>query len=136
DEAFRRLRERPNLEMAEALLDQRALAGIGNVYKSEVLFIERVNPWTHVAHVEDSTLLALVTTARRLLLENVAGGTPHRITTRMDRAIARGASVWVYGRVNRPCLQCGTLIRVRRQGALNRPTYWCPACQPAFETGD
>jgi endonuclease-8 len=130
-EAFRRLRDRPNLEIAEALLDQRALAGIGNVYKSEVLFIERVNPWIAVANVDDQRLLALVTTAQRLLLENVAGGAPHRVTTRGDRVTVHGASLWVYGRLNRPCLHCGTLIRVRRQGALNRSTYWCPACQPA-----
>jgi endonuclease-8 len=130
-EAFRRLCERPNLEIGEALLDQRALAGIGNVYKSEVLFIERVNPWSHVAHVDDPTLRAVIATAQRLLLENVAGGRPHRVTTRSDRTAARSASLWVYGRLNRPCLRCGTLIRVRRQGALNRPTYWCPICQPA-----
>jgi endonuclease-8 len=129
DEAVRRLRTRPDVEIAEALLDQRALAGIGNVYKSEVLFIERVNPWTLVAAVDDPTLHRLVGTARRLLQENVAPGKPHRITTRADTATARGASVWVYGRLNRPCRRCGTLIRIRRQGALNRSTYWCPTCQ-------
>jgi endonuclease VIII len=128
DEAFRRLRARPDLEVAEALLDQRIMAGIGNVFKCEVLFIESVNPWTPVASVPDDKLRALISSANRLLLQNIAPGRPHRVTTRDDPA-ARG-SVWVYGRANRPCSRCGATIRVRRQGALNRPTYWCPDCQP------
>ena len=126
-ESFRRLRQRSDLEIAEALLDQRAIAGIGNVFKCEILFVEAVNPWTQVAALSDDKLAALIATARRLLLQNSAPGRPHRITTRGD-STAR-ASVWVYGRANRPCARCGTPIRVRRQGALNRPTYWCPGCQ-------
>jgi endonuclease-8 len=127
-QAFERLRLRSDMEIAEALLDQRVMAGIGNVYKSEVLFIEAVNPWTHVSALPDAKLQALITTARRLLLENIQTASPHRVTTRGDPR-ARG-SLWVYGRANRPCTRCGTLIRTRRQGALNRPTYWCPHCQP------
>ena len=129
DEAFRRLRARPDLEIAEALLDQRIMAGIGNVFKCEVLFIESVNPWTHVASVTDDSVSALISTAHRLLLQNVESSRPRRVTTRGDPA-ARG-SVWVYGRAHRPCRRCGQPIQVRRQGALNRPTYWCPRCQPA-----
>jgi endonuclease-8 len=131
EDAFARLRARPDLEIAEALLDQRIMAGVGNVIKSEVLFIESVNPWTHVSAVPDEKLHALIATARRLLHENVDPARPHRVTTRGDPS-ARGA-LWVYGRLNRPCTRCGTLIRVRRQGALNRPTYWCPRCQPGAE---
>jgi endonuclease-8 len=127
-EAFRRLRQRPDVEIAEALLDQRAMAGIGNVFKSEVLFAESVNPWTHVSAVDDSTLQRLIATAQRLLLMNAHPGQPHRVTTRGDPA-ARG-SVWVYGRAGRPCTRCATPIVTRRQGTLNRPTYWCPHCQP------
>jgi endonuclease-8 len=127
-EAFRRLRQRPDVEIGEALLDQRAMAGVGNVFKSEVLFAESVNPWTHVSAVDDATLQRLIGTAQRLLLMNAQPGEPHRVTTRGDPA-ARG-SLWVYGRAGRPCTRCATPIVTRRQGALNRPTYWCAHCQP------
>jgi endonuclease-8 len=129
DEAFRRLRERPDSEIAEALLDQRAMAGVGNVFKSEILFIEGVNPWTSVASVDDIKLHKLIATAQRLLVLNAQSGHPRRVTTSGDPA-ARG-SLWVYGRANRPCVRCRTRIRSARQGGLNRPTYWCPRCQPA-----
>jgi endonuclease-8 len=128
DEAFSRLRAQSNVEIAEALTDQRSLAGVGNVYKSEVLFLESVNPWTQVSVLSDEKLHALIATARRLLLDNIEPGRPHRVTTRGDPT-ARG-SLWVYGRANRPCARCRAPIRVRRQGELNRPTYWCPHCQP------
>jgi endonuclease-8 len=128
-EAFRRLRQRPDFEVAEALLDQRVMAGVGNVFKSEILFIESTNPWTRVAALPDEKLQSLIATARRLLLDNITPGRPHRVTTRGEQSSP--ASVWVYGRTNRPCARCGSLVRVSRQGALNRPTYWCPSCQPA-----
>jgi endonuclease VIII len=122
--------ERPTV--AEALLDQRALAGIGNVYKSEVLFIERVDPFAVPAGLDEATFHGLVTTARDLLLANV--DQPRRVTTRPrhprpgERPPA--ANLWVYGRAGRPCLRCGTPIRSRPQGQPPRLTYWCPACQP------
>ena len=127
--AFARLRARPEMEIAEALLDQRAMAGIGNEFKSEILFIERLNPWTSVSAISDAHLRTLITTAHRLLQENAATATPARITTRGDRA-ARGP-VYVYSRSGRPCYHCQTPIQSRRQGQLNRLTYWCPTCQPA-----
>jgi len=127
--ALQRLRSHPDTEIAEALLDQTNLAGIGNVFKSEILFIDRVNPWTHVSALTDSDLQRLVSTAQTLLRQNVAPGQPHRITTRVDAA-GRG-SLWVYSRPNQPCLRCGTPIRSQRQGRLSRLTYWCPTCQPA-----
>ena len=131
-EALRRLRDpgRADRTIGEALLDQRALAGIGNVYKSEVLFLERVDPWARVGALPDATLAALVATARRLLVANAdrrAG--PERITTDRARAAA-GAPVWVYDRAGRPCRRCGTPIERRRQGTdLPRLTFWCPRCQ-------
>ncbi|MCA1647067.1 MAG: Fpg/Nei family DNA glycosylase, partial [Chloroflexi bacterium] len=128
-EASRRLRDRSEFEIAEALLDQRVMAGVGNVFKSEVLFIERVNPWTHVSTLDDTVLQRLVSTAHRLLRLNVAPGVgPQRVTTQGDRSAP--GSLWVYGRANRACAHCGTPIRSGRQGSLNRPTYWCPQCQP------
>jgi endonuclease-8 len=129
--AFSRLRARDDAEIAEALLDQRAMAGVGNVFKSEILFVESIHPWTTVAALTDTQLEAVVATAHRLLQQNATPGRPQRITTRDDPGLARGASVFVYGRNRRPCLRCGTPINVRRQGPLNRPTYWCPRCQPA-----
>ena len=128
-DAFRRLRSRTDVEIAEALLDQRVMAGVGNVFKCEVLFAQSVNPWTHVAALGDDKLRALISTARRLLLDNATPGRPHRVTTRGDPSTR--ASLWVYGRANRPCPRCGTPIQVRRQGQLNRSTYWCPRCQGA-----
>ena len=131
-EAVRRLREpsRAGRAIAEALVDQRALAGVGNVYKSEVLFIERVDPWATVGELDDGTLTRLVATARRLLLANADRRRgPERTTTEGDPAAA-GQPLWVYGRAGRPCRRCGTLIERRRQGIeLPRLTFWCRHCQ-------
>jgi endonuclease-8 len=131
-EAHRRLRApaRADRSIAEVLLDQRALAGIGNVYKSEVLFMERVDPWARVGELTDGTVARLISTARRLLLVNADRRRgEERVTTGGDRAAA-GQPLWVYGRAGRPCRRCGTLIVRRRQGTdLPRLTYWCPRCQ-------
>jgi endonuclease-8 len=129
EDAFARLRALGDAEIAEALTDQRVMAGVGNVFKSEILYIETVNPWTPVAILDDARLQSIIATAHRLLLDNATPARAHRVTTHGDPAV-RG-SVFVYGRANEPCTHCGTLIRVLRQGALNRPTYWCPRCQPA-----
>ena len=131
DEALRRLRDpaRANLDIAVALLDQRALAGIGNVIKNEVLWIDRVSPFVPVHDLDDATLERLVATARRLLLANVDPRRgPERVTTDGDRGAP--GPLYVYGRRGRPCRRCRTLIRVARQGTdLPRSTYWCPTCQ-------
>ena len=74
DEALSRLRARPAVEIAEALSDQRVMAGVGNVYKSEILFVESVNPWARVAELDELKLGALIATARRLLVQNAAPG--------------------------------------------------------------
>jgi endonuclease VIII len=119
DEAFRRLRhpERRDMTISAALLDQRALAGIGNIWRNETLFAERVDPWAPVDGVDDATLDRLIATARRLLRES-AGLAPGRAPTR------------VYRRTGRPCPRCGTIIRSRPLSAeITRTTYWCPTCQ-------
>ena len=130
-EAHRRLRlsERGELEIAVALLDQRAMAGIGNVYKNEILWIEGVSPFSPVRDIDDASLDRLVATAHRLLNANVdARRGPERITTAGDRAV-QGA-LYVYGRGGRPCRRCGTRIASTQQGRdLPRTTYWCPTCQ-------
>jgi endonuclease-8 len=129
DEAVRRLRARDGEQLGNALLDQRAVAGIGNVYKSEVCFLEGLDPWATVAATGDDELLAALRTARRLLQANTRGGA--RVTT---GSAVRGQGLWVYGRAGRPCRRCGTRIEVRRQGDLARLTYWCPRCQPRRES--
>jgi endonuclease-8 len=123
--AVRRLLRQPQVPIAEALLDQRNLAGIGNLYKSEVLFVERVNPWTLVGEVPD--LERMVRTAHRLMRAN--RDHPEQSTTGY---LGRGREHWVYGRVREPCLRCGTPIDRADQGdpPQQRSTYWCPTCQP------
>lgn len=124
DEAVRRLREHPDREIGTALMDQRSLAGIGNLYRCETLFLHRTTPWTPLREVAD--LPAVVATAQRLMSLNREH--PEQRTTGMpglDRAH------WVYGRARRPCLRCGTPIAVTSQGdpTYERVTYWCPRCQ-------
>jgi endonuclease-8 len=124
DEALRRLRERDAEELGNVLLDQQAVAGIGNVYKSEVAFLDGLDPWSRVGAFSDAQLRGALATARRLLQANTRGGA--RVTTGSE---ARGHALWVYGRAGRPCRKCGTLIQVHRQGDLARLTFWCPRCQ-------
>jgi endonuclease-8 len=126
DEALRRLRERPDEQIGVAILDQRNLAGIGNLYKVETLFLCRVHPWARVADVED--LEAVVTKARTLMLANRHH--PEQSTTGSTR---RGEDHWVAGRKGRPCRRCGTPILLGEQGPTTqeRVTWWCPRCQAA-----
>ena len=124
DEALRRLRADPQREVGQALLDQRNLAGIGNLYKAESLFLAGVSPWTPVGEVDD--LAGLVTTARRLLDLNKARAA--QITTGDERT---GYDHWVFERTRRRCRRCGTPVRAAMQGRApyDRITYWCPSCQ-------
>ena len=116
----------PSAEIGTALLDQRNLAGLGNIYRCEVCFLRGVSPFTRVADVPD--VAGMVELSHRLLLAN--RDRPQQSTTgdlRADRA------TWVAGRARRPCRRCGTVIRVAEQGRPpeQRITYWCPRCQPA-----
>ncbi len=132
-EARRRLRssDRADLEIAVALLDQRALAGIGNVIKNETLWLEHVSPFARVATLDDATLDRLIATARRILVRNAdPRHGPERVTTDGDRGAP--GPVYVYGRAGRPCRRCRAPIAVARQGTdVPRSTYWCPTCQGA-----
>ncbi|MBB5955696.1 endonuclease-8 [Saccharothrix tamanrassetensis] len=123
-EAVRRLDADPEREVGLALLDQRVLAGVGNVYKSEVCFLLGVSPWTPVSGVDSSRAVRL---SRKLLLANA--NRPVRNTTGL---MGRGQESWVYERAGRPCRRCGTRIRVagQGQGVQERTSYWCPRCQP------
>lgn len=119
--ALDRLRGDLDREIGSALLDQRNLAGLGNIYRTEALFVRGVDPWTRVRDVRD--LPALVETARRLI---AAGLGP-------AGAARRREARHVYGRARRPCRRCGTVIRSAMQGepGRERVTAWCPHCQPA-----
>jgi len=114
EEALRRIRARPDEEIANVLLNQRVLAGIGNIWKSETLFASGIDPFTRVADLNDEQLGRIVDNARKLLVHS-----------------AKGRSTFaVYSRGGDPCRRCGTPILYRKQGADVRGTYWCPKCQP------
>lgn len=130
DAAVARLAAAPGTPIAVALLDQRNLAGLGNVYVNELCFLRGIRPDRPVGEVHD--LSALVALARRLLVAN--RDRPARVTTGVDR---RGRRLWVYGRTGQPCLRCRTTIaggllgREVRAGddPQARVTSWCPNCQ-------
>ncbi len=109
-----RLRAQPEREVGDALLDQRLVAGVGNLWKAEGLWQVRVSPWSRVAAVSDDELRELLTWLAGQMRASVAGSRPLRR---------------VYRRVGRPCPRCGAPIRSRGQGDANRTAYWCPACQ-------
>ena len=122
-EALRRLRALPDRSLGEALLTQSALAGVGNVIKCEALFRSRADPFARVGEVPEEQLRAVVDDSHTLLVKNRGGG------PRTSRDSLDGGRLWVYGRSGKPCLVCGTAIRMRRQGTAGRSTYFCPGCQ-------
>lgn len=122
-EALRRLREHPDTTVAEALMLQSVVAGIGNVYKAETLFLEKVSPFVPVSSLDDATLQRLLKRARELMRRNLKG--PRRTTF----GTFAGQAYFVYERSGQHCLKCDTKIRMRRQGNLQRSTYYCPECQ-------
>jgi endonuclease-8 len=123
-EAVRRLLADPQRPAGEALLDQRNLAGIGNIFATEMLFLRGVNPWRPVGEVSD--LRALVELGQRLLDAN-----KERVGIITTGVARRGEKTWVYGRAGRPCRRCGAPIRRAEQGTAGeeRLRFWCPACQ-------
>ena len=128
-------RSHPGAEVGNALLNQRVLAGIGNVYKSEIAFATGVNPFRTMQTISDRELERIAEIAERYMRANVAEGTGEGIVTysgnrRTTRAMNRGARLWVYGRQGQACRRCGAIIEMRRQGTGARSTYWCPSCQP------
>lgn len=123
--ALGRMRVHNLAPIGEAIMNQTIAAGIGNVYKSETLFLARLNPWARVGQLPDEVLLKYLSDARRLMRMNRG---PGRRKTRFRDDAGRH---WVYGRSGKPCYECGGLITLRRQGDAGRTTYWCAACQPA-----
>lgn len=134
NEALSRLRALGDREIGAALLVQRATAGIGNVYKSEVLFLQAIDPIAPVSALRDDELLGLLRLASTLLQRNLGDG------PRVTRPTLGGPRLWVYGRKGKPCLRCGTGVEMFIQSPLRptgqpsaergRSTYHCPKCQP------
>jgi endonuclease-8 len=124
-DALVRLAGDPGVEIGVALLDQRVMAGVGNLYKTEICFLLGISPWTPVGAVTEPE--RVVTLARRLLLRNA--DRPEQSTTGEP---GRDRQHWVYGRGGRPCRRCRTRIRTGEQGdgVFARVAYWCPGCQP------
>ena len=116
-EFLRRLRDDdPTRDIGDALLDQRNVAGIGNIWKSESCFAAEIDPWRRLADVTDEEAARIVGCARPLMLASAEHG-------------GARTKPRVFERTGRPCPRCGTLVRSRGQGDDNRTTYWCPACQ-------
>jgi endonuclease-8 len=129
DEALRRLEAEPDRPIREALLDQRNLAGIGNMYAAELCFVAGVHPLTPVSEVRD--LRRLVARAQQMLSLN-----KERALQSTTGNLRDGQRLWVYSRGRSPCLRCRTPVAVEAvdggvPGRSERPMYWCPRCQPA-----
>jgi len=130
--AVARARQRPPATpLGPLLLDQRVASGIGNVYKSEVLFLEKLDPFAPVSSVDDCVLAQLYARAQQLMKQNLGpwGRTTTRDMTRGGPAPRGEARLHVYRRAGHACRVCGTAIRVAYQGDPPRSTYWCPTCQ-------
>jgi endonuclease-8 len=135
-----RMQSHPEDEVGVMLLNQRVMAGLGNVYKSEVAFAAGVNPFRHIVTLTDRELAVMAEFALKWMKANVHDGQqrgetgegivtysgPRRTTHAMDRS----DRTWVYGREGLECRRCGTAMERRLQGEAARPTYWCPGCQP------
>jgi endonuclease VIII len=125
-EALQRMKARGDRGIGEVLLNQRVAAGVGNEYKSEVLFIAGVDPARPVVTLTDEQLVTILETSRKLMLANVRMRTAARVTT---GSLDRQKRTFVYGRGGQPCRRCGTRIEYGKQGKDARGTYWCPKCQ-------
>jgi endonuclease-8 len=128
-------KQNPEAEIAVVLLNQRVLAGLGNVYKSEVAFAAGVNPFRSMKTITPREMEAMVEIAQRYMKANVVDGKGDGIVTysgnrRTTHSSHREERLWVYGRQGQECRRCGTAIMMRKQGLQARSTYWCPTCQP------
>ena len=140
--ALQRLLARPNEPIADVLLDQQVLAGVGNVFKSEICFVNGIHPFRAVGTLTREEASTMIRSAQRLLRANVLVDSGDTIVThrsqqrRTTHESDPGASLWVYGRAGEPCRRCAEPIRRRIQGADARVTFWCPRCQPMPDGSD
>ena len=135
-EGARRLLAKSQSDVGEALLMQSVVAGIGNVYKSEICFACGVHPFRKVASLSQAEAMNLMTTARKFLRANVNDESNNQIVTytglrRTTSSANPEQRLWVYKRAGQPCRRCGTTIQSRKQGLDARSTFWCPVCQKA-----
>ncbi len=135
-EGARRLLAKSQSDVGEALLMQSVVAGIGNVYKSEICFACGVHPFRKVASLSQAEAMNLMTTARKFLRANVNDESNNQIVTytglrRTTSSANPEQRLWVYKRAGQPCRRCGTTIQSRKQGFDARSTFWCPVCQKA-----
>src|SRR6185295_6027843 len=131
-EIIARMRARGREPIAEVLLNQRVLAGIGNVFKSEILFEAGVDPFRPVSSLSDADLERIARIARDQMAASVldrAKTLTPAIGRRTTRSLNPAARLWVYSRGGKPCRRCGTIIRSKKTGLDARLTYWCPQCQ-------
>jgi len=131
-EAARRMRACGRDAVGDALLNQRVLAGVGNVFKSEILFLAGIEPFTPVAALSDADIDRLVAISREQLAANVLTRSQTlspSIGRRTTRSLDPNKKLWVYGRGGKPCRRCGAPILARKSGLDARLTYWCPRCQ-------
>ena len=134
--AAARLRACAGEQVGDVLLHQEVLAGVGNVFKSEVCFVEGINPFCLVSALKEEQIAALIRTARRLVAANVLEDAADKIVTyrgqqrRTTHHSDPRESLWVYGRSGEPCRRCGSSVRRRLQGPDVRVTFWCQSCQP------
>lgn len=136
DEAVRRIRAHGAQPIADVLLDQRVVAGIGNVFKSEILFGAGIDPFTPAAALSDVQLQRVLDVALRQLRANVMSAAQTlsvAVGRRTTRSLDPREKLWVYGRRGKPCRRCGTRIESRATGENARRTFWCPRCQAARE---
>ncbi len=131
-EALRRLRSRAEAPIGDLVIDQRVVAGVGNVFRSEILFGARVNPFDPVGRLSPDQLEGVLDEAVRQLGTNVRSRAdrlarpPSRRTT---GSLHPDKALWVYGRAGQPCRLCGATIQAARTGVHRRRTFWCPRCQ-------
>lgn len=118
-------RAHPDAEIGNVLLNQHVIAGIGNIYKSEIAFAAQVNPFRRMQTISDHELERIVEFAQRYMRANVSEG--------RSGIVDRSARLWVYRRKGQECRRCGAIIEMRRQGTGARSTYWCPSCQPMLQ---
>jgi endonuclease-8 len=128
----------PDDELGVVLLNQRILAGLGNVYKSEVAFAAAVNPFRKMHTITTAEMKKIAEIAQRYMQANVVDGAGDGIVTysgnrRTTQAMNQADRVWVYRRQGQECRRCGTTISMRKQGEQARSTYWCASCQPWIE---
>ncbi|MGB0065311.1 MAG: DNA-formamidopyrimidine glycosylase family protein [Terracidiphilus sp.] len=140
--ALKRLMACGSEAIADALLDQSVVAGVGNVFKSEICFVNGLHPFRRVDSLTREEAAAAIAYAQKLLKANVLEDSGDTIVTyrgqqrRTTHASDPSESLWVYGRAGEACRRCGEAIRRRIQGADARVTFWCPQCQAMPDGSD